>query len=357
MTDNSIPDHVHNYIDRVLAAKDSGQKLPAPIGLSPEEENLATTIIDLYHGSVDDSEPIPFSEDPVAVNLGLVAPPPPVAVDSNAISLALADAALADLEIDLTSYGHSVNQEWLQDLQGGRINELEAHMLRTLAMLIGHEPAELALKDIEPYPVTDLAMLQAHLKEPWRAEIHDTEVQIVSNDHRLGVLMAHVPAATRLDALNIRSAAWELLTGRWIQHSACVVVSPIDNFAAIVIDAIDCCLHHHAPSGQLTYGPPQVSGPLPDTLASYRSRFQITWIPPSPLISTALVGELIAPDATDGISEILTGHFAEPKRQAFAMIRDKLINYPLSAWEAIATIDQDADPNIVDTALEAFISS
>lgn len=357
MTDSSIPDHVHNYIDQVLAAKDSGQKLPAPIGLSPEEANLATTIIDLYHSSAEYFEPIPFAEDPVAVNLGLVTPPPPVAINSNAVSLALADADLAELEINLAAYGHSVNQEWLQDLQDGCINELEAHMFRTLAMLIDHEPTELALKDIEPYPVTDLAMLQAHLKEPWRAEIHDDEVQIVSEDHRLGILVAHVPTATRLDALNIRSAAWELLTGRWIQHSACVVVSPIDSFAAIIIDAIDCYPHHHAPSGQLTYGPLQISGRLPDILASYRSRFQITWIPPSPLTSTALTGELIAPGATDGINEILTGRFAEPKRQVFAMIRDKLIHYPLSAWEAIATIDYDADPDSIDTALEAFTSS
>lgn len=310
----------------------------------------------LREATTDDFEPIPFAEDPVAVRLGLVDPPPPVVVDPDAIISALEDVNLIDLETDLAAYGHVVKQEWLQNLRSGSIDELAAHMLRTLAALTDHEPGELALKNIEPYPATNLKMLQANLEEPWRTEVYDDEVQIVSDDHRLGVLMAHVPAAARLDALNIRTAAWELLTGRWIQHSACVVVSPIDDFAAIIIDAIDCCPHHHAPSGQLTYGPLQTSGPLPDTLAFYQSRFQITWIPPSPLISTALVGELIAPDATDGINDILTSRFAEPKRQAFAMIRDKLTHYPLSAWEAIATIDQDADPDIVDAALETFIS-
>lgn len=357
MTDNSIPDHVHNYIDQVLTAKDSGQELPVPIGLSPEEVNLAMTIIGLYHSSIDDFESIPFAEDPVAVKLGLVVPPPPVAISSKAISLALAEVDLTNLEIDLVAYGHSVDREWLQDLQSGHINELEAHMLRTLAVFIGHEPAELALKGIEPYPATDLKILQTHLKGSWRAEVYDDEVQIVSDDHRLGVLIAHVPTAARLDALNIRSTAWELLSGRWIQHSACIVVSPIDDYSAIIIDAIDCYPHHHAPSGQLTYGPPQVSGSLSDILASYQSRFQITWIPPSPLTNTALTGELVALGATDGIDEILTGRFAEPKRQAFSTIRDKITHYPLSAWEAIANIDSGADPDIVDTALKEFISS
>ena len=359
MTDAPLPDHLRDYLSAAIDAATDGLPAPSAANLTAEEAELANAILaDMRPTEPGDIDPIPFPEDPIAVRLGLVASPPPVAINSAAVSAALAGQDLITLERRLSDYGHKVDQAWLSELLAGTVGDVAPHLLRTIAALLDIEPGELAASHIKPYPVDHVAALEAQLDEPWHTQIHENEVHLASPEHRLGVLVAHVASVDSLDALNVRRAAWELLTTRWIRHSACVVMSPTDNFSCIVIDAIDCRPHQHAPTGLLTYGPSPSPGHVLDALGEYAARFRVTWMPPPPLADDTLSERLIPDDAVDGIEDALTGRYDEPKRSAFTAVRDLLVQRPAAAWETlIDDLDDPDDPDSVDAVLETIMSS
>ncbi len=359
MTDAPLPDHVLDFLSEAIDAATEGLPAPSSANLTQEEVELVEEILaDMRPVESGDIEAIPFSEDPIAVRLGLVASPPPVAINPAAVSAALGGQDPTVLQRQLSDYGHEVDQTWLSELLAGTLSDVPPHLLRTIAAVLDTEPGELAASHIEPYPAAHVAGLKAELDEPWQIHIHDDEVHLASPEHRLGVLVAHVASVDNLDALNIRRAAWELLTTRWIRHSACVVMSPADNYACIVIDAIDCQPHQHAPTGVLTYGPPLVPGHVVEVLAEYAARFRVTWTPPPPLADDTLSERLIPDDAIDGVEDVLTGRYDEPKRSAFAAVRDLLVQSPAAAWETVVRdLDNPDDPDSVDAALETPMTS
>ncbi len=358
MTDAPLPAHLLDYLSEAIDAAAEGLPAPSTADLKPEELELAETILaDMAPVDVGDIEPIPFAEDPIAVRLGLVASPPPVAINPAAFAGALAGQDLAELMAELGDYGHEVDRAWLSELLAGTVGEVPPHLLRTIAALLDVEPGELAARHIEPYPVAHVAGLEARVQAPWQIHIEDGEVHLASPEHRLGVLVAHVASVDNLDALNVRRVAWELLTTRWIRHSACVVISPTDNYSCIVIDAIDCQPHQHAPTGLLTYGPSPVPGPIVDVLREYGARFRVTWTPPAALADDTLGEQLIPNDAVTGIYDVLTGRYDEPKLSAFANVRDRLVQKQPAAWEAMIQDLHDPDnPDAVDTALQTLMN-
>ncbi len=360
MTDAPFSDRLHDFLSAAIdAANNDKLDSPSRADLTAEELELADTVLsEMRPAELGDIEFIPFVEDPIAVRLGLVASPPAVAINVAAVEAVLRDQDLGVLESQLTEYGHTIDRAWLDKFADGRVGELEPHLLRTLAALLDTEPGTLAENQVEPYPFDHVAGLAAQLEEPWHTEIHDNEVHIASSEHRLGVLVAHVGGAEHLDALNVRRAAWELLTTRWIRHNACVVMSPADGYASIVIDAIDCQPHQHAPTGLLTYGPSPVTGHIRDVLSGYAARFSVTWTPPPPLADNMLTERLIPEDAVRGIADVLTGSFAQPKRGAFAAVRDVLSRVSSEDWETFVLAVHDTDdPESVDAALEMFTGS
>ena len=359
MTDAPLPDHVLNYLSEAVDAATEDLPAPSAAHLTPDEVELAEAILaDMAPVERGDIEPIPFSEDPIAVRLGLVSSPPPVAINPAAVSASLRGQDLTVLERQLSDYGHEVDQAWLSELLAGTLSDVPPHLLRTIAAVLDTEPGELAASHIEPYPVAHVAGLEAEVDEPWQIHIHDDEVHLASPEHRLGVLVAHVASADNLDALNVRRAAWELLTTRWIRHSACVVMSPADNYSCIVIDAIDCQPHQHAPTGMLTYGPSPVPGHIVDVLADYADRFRVTWTPPPTLADDTLRERLIPDDAVEGVEAVLTGRYDEPKRGAFAAVRDLLVGSPAASWETVVRdLEDPGDPDLVDAALETLMNS
>ena len=358
MSLDPLPDHILDYINSALDAADHDDPAPDHGVLTPAELELAQDLLSSIRAyDVDSVELVPLTEDPVAIRLGLAAPAPPVVISPETVAAKLASQDLAELEGMLVHYGHTVDREWLRELSDGCISEMSPMILRTLAALLDSEPGELARDDIEPYPADHQLALVDQLAEPWYTEIHGDEVHIANNDHRLGVLVAHVASIDRLDALNVRRAAWELLTSRWIRHSACLIVSPADGFAAVVIDAVDCQPHQRAPSGVLTYGPITVRNHILDALNEYQARYQVSWQPPARISSDTLTDHLIPPTATTGIEALLTGSYAEPKRTAFTAVRDHVKDLPASAWEVFACLDDPDDLDGVDVTLEAFLTS
>lgn len=358
MTDAPFPDHLLDYLKEAIDAATGGPPAPSTAHLTSEELALAEAILaDMAPVESGDIEPIPFSEDPIAVRLGLVASPPPVAISPAALSAALSGQDLAALALQLRDYGHEVDQAWLSELLAGTVGEVPPHLLRTIAAVLDIEPGELAARHIEPYPVAHVADRMPEVDEPWQIEIHDGEVHLASPEHRLGVLVAHVASVDNLDAINVRRAAWELLTTRWIRHSACVVMSPTDNYSSIVVDAFDCQPHQHAPTGLLTYGPSPVPGHIVDVLEEYAARFRVTWTPPPPLAGDTLSEQLIPEDAIVGIDDVLTGRYDEPKRSAFAEVRDLLMQIPSAMWETMVhDLDDPDNPDAVDAALETLMN-
>lgn len=360
MTNASPPDRFHDYLSAAIEAAHRDDLDPQiTTDLTAEERTLADRALsEMRNAELGDIEAVPFAEDPIAVRLGLVAAPPLVVVNAAAIEAALHGQDMKVLEHQLVSYGQTVDRAWLEGLAGGRVGELEPQLLRTLAALLDTEPGTLVENQVEPYPVDQVADLAAQLEEPWHTEIHGEEVHIASSEHRLGVLVAHVGGAEHLDALNVRRAAWELLTTRWIRHNACVIMSPADSYASIVIDAIDCQPHQHAPTGVLTYGPSHAASPVGEALSEYTARFRVTWTPPQRLDDDLLTERLIPEGALDGIPDLLTGSFAQPKRSAFSSVRDVLARVSTEEWEQLVlTVHGVDDPDSVDAALEMFTSS
>lgn len=359
MTDSPLPDHLLDYLSVAIDAATEGRPIPSAENLTSEEVEVVEAVLaGLAPVDITDIEPIPLAEDPIALRLGLVASPPPVAINPAIISALLDGHDLTAVEEQLIGYGHEVDQAWLGKLQAGTLSEVSPHLLRTIAAVFDTEPGELATSHIEPYPVAHIAGLGAELDEPWQIHIHDEEVQVATPEHRLGVLVAHVASVDNLNALNVRRAAWELLTTRWIRHSACLVVSPADDYSCIVIDAIDCQPHQHVPTGVLTYGPSLVPGHIAEVLTEYEDRFRVTWTPPPPLTRDALRERLIPDNAVGGVGEVLTGRYDEPKRSAFASVRDLLVLSPAAVWESvIRDLDDPDDPESVDAALKTLMNS
>ncbi len=358
MTDAALPAHLLDYLSSAIDAATDGLPAPSTANLTTEELELAETILaDMAPVESGDIEPIPFAEDPIAIQLGLVASPPPVAINPAAFAAALSGQDPAELMAALGDYGHEVDPGWLSELLAGEVGEVAPHLLRAIAALLDVEPGELAARHIEPYPVAHVEGLRAHVQEPWQIHTEDGEVHVASPEHRLGVLVAHVASVDNLDALNVRRAAWEMLTTRWIRHSACVVLSPADNYSCIVIDAIDCQPHQHAPTGLLTYGPKPAPGHIVDVLGAYAARFRVTWTPPRALADDALTEQLIPDDAVAGIHDVLTGRYDEPKLSAFTNVRDLLVQRGPAAWNTMAQTADDLDnPDAVDAALEKLMN-
>ena len=354
-----LADHVIEYIAAALDAADRGAPRPSPSQLTEAEAAEAAAIIDdLLAADTDpDLEIPPLSENPLAIRLGIAAEPPPVIVDRDAIAAALEGQDLASLAEDLSYYGQTADAGWLEDLAAGTIHAIGPAALRTLAVLVDATPGDLALSAVGLYPAGERGRLDQYLADTeWRTEAEDDHIAIVSPELRLGVIVAHVPDVEGLTALNIRRIAWEHLAGRWVHMHACVVVSPVDEWAAVVVDAMDCQPHKSAPTGILTYGPDPHVEPLRDALHGYAARFRVRWQPPAPLDAPVLASALIAADSTDGIAELLTGTFKEPKRTAWAEVRDVLAAKPVSAFEPFTDLEDDADLDVIEAMLDALAS-
>ena len=343
MTDPTLPDWVLDYITRALDALDNGQPEPPPDGLTAEELEAARLILaDITPMRDFDVDVPPLAEDPIAVRLGIAAEPPPVTIDADALDTALRGIDVDQLIADLSHYGHTADVGWLNDLRDGTIQTLSPIVLRTLAALLGTTPGELALNSVERFPVSERQHLDLHLEgTEWMTEADEEALMLVSAEHRLGLLIAHVPTPDALTALNVRRVAWEHLTGLWAHTSACAVVSPLDDWNAVIIDAIDCQPHQSAPSGILTYGPDLDMHPLRVALDTYAARYRVTWTPPPPLPRPASEGELIHHDATCGLHDLLTlsRRAHETKQTAWAEVRDQVTNLEPQAWSIFTTVD------------------
>ena len=139
----TIPDHVRDWIADALFAADSGQPEPHPHGLTDEDLAEARRILADIPSEVDVDIP-PLAEDPIAVLLGIVPEPPPVAVDAAAIDAALQDIDMDRLLADLAHYGHSVGSDWLNGLRNGTVKTLTPHVLRILTALLEMSPSRLS---------------------------------------------------------------------------------------------------------------------------------------------------------------------------------------------------------------------
>lgn len=360
MTEPSLPDHVLDYITAALDATDSGQPEPSPVGLTAEELEAARLILaDVTSAGDCDVDVPPITEDAVAVRLGIAAEPPPVTIDTAALDAALQDVDIDRLIADLAHYGHTADAGWLRDLREGSIDTLSPIVLRTLAALLDTTPGQLALNGIERYPAGERQRLDLYLQETrWTTETDDDAVMIVNADHRLGVLVAQVPDPGALTALNVRRVAWEHLTGPWAYTSACAVISPVDDWNAVIIDAIDCLPHQSAPSGMLTYGPDLDIQPLGVALDAYAARYRVTWIPPRPLPRPAVDSELIHRDATSGIHALLTlsRRAHETRRTAWTEVRDQITRLNPDAWMPFTVIDETTDAEDLEAILETLFT-
>lgn len=352
-----LPDHLVSYITEALDSRRNQTPPPSDVGMTDEELGLAHSILrELEITEPGEIEPVPLSEDRIAITLGLVDPPPLVAVETAALAIALADVDKAILSEAISSYGHTCDEDFLSSLESGAITELSPLLLRTLAALLDVDPGELALEAIEPFPAGLRHQLDAVLERPWQTEIHDDFVCVTSPDHRLGILNTHIAYPDQLSSLNVRRTAWELLTSVWLHHSACLVVSRIDSWMAVVVDAIDCHPHHNAPTGSLTYGPPLEPLPLVETLDAYGKRFNVAWRPPEQVSVSHLDRDLLVADATSGLQALLCRKFQEPKRSAFRAIADELRDGDASDWLGILEINQDTTPDRAEAVLGALVS-
>ena len=360
MTDPTLPDHVLGYITRALDACDHGQPEPPPDGLTTKElEDARLILADITPEPDFDVDVPPLAEDPIAVRLGIAAEPPPVTIDTAALVAALQDIDIERLIADLSHYGHTADTGWLNDLRNGTIEMLSPIVLRTLAALLNTTPGELALNSVERFPASERQRLDVHLDgTEWTTEADHDAVMLVSAEHRLGLLVAHVPTPHALTALNVRRVAWEHLTGLWAHTSACAVVSPLDDWHAVIIDAIDCQPHQSAPSGIITYGPDLDVRPLPVALDTYAARYRVTWTPPQPLPRPASEGNFIHRDATCGIHALLTlnRRAHETKRTAWAEVRDQVTNLEPQAWSVFTAIDTTTVADDIEALLETLIT-
>ena len=357
MTDPTLPEHVVDYINHALDAADSGQSEPPPYGLTADELEAARLILAEITpvGDIDVDIP-PLTEDLIAIRLGIAAEPPPVAIDITALNSALQGVDVDQLTADLSRYGHTADAGWLNELCDGTIEALSPIVLRTLAALLGTTPDQLALNSVERFPASERHHLDLHLHgTEWTTEADGDAVMLASAEHRLGLLVAHVPTTDALTTLNVRRVAWEYLTGLWAHTSACAVVSPVDDWHAVIIDAIDCQPHQSAPSGILTYGPDLEIHPLPVALDTYAARYRVSWTPPQPLPRPASEGELIHRDATCGLHTLLTlsRRAHEAKRTAWAEVRDQVTNLEPQAWLIFA----DVEPTTVGEDIEAMLET
>ena len=360
MTDPILPEHVLDYITDVLDAADNGQPEPPPHGLTADEVDAARLILaDITPARDIDVDFPPLTEDPIAIRLGIAAEPPPVAIDTAALDTALQDVDTDQLIADLAQYGHTADAGWLSDLRDGTIGALSPIVLRTLGALLNTTPGQLALNDIEPYPASERQRLDLYLHDTeWTTETDEDAVMIVGADHRLGLLVAHVPNTAALTALNVRRVAWEYLTGPWVHTSACTVISPLDDWDAVIIDAIDCQPHQSAPSGILTYGPDLDVQPLDAALSTYAARYHVAWAPPQPLPQPALKDELIHRGAISGIHALLSlsARSHEPKRTAWTEVRDRIAELDPHAWVSFTTVDETTDAGDIEAMLETLLA-
>ena len=360
MTEPTLPDHVLDYITHVLDAADNGQPEPSPDGLTAEEIEAARLILaDITPARDFDVDVPPLTEDAVAIRLGIAAEPPPVTIDAAALDSALRDVDVDLLIADLAYYGHTADAGWLRDLRDGTIDALSPIVLRTLAALLNATPGELALNAIERYPASERQRLDLYLHDTeWTTETDEDAVMIVSAEHRLGVLVAHLPNPGALTALNVRRVAWEHLTGPWAHTSACAIISPLDEWNAVIIDAIDCQPHQSAPSGILTYGPDLDTHSLGVALETYAARYHVTWAPPQPLPRPAPEGELISDDATSGIHALLTlsRRAHEAKRTAWTEVRDQITELNRCAWMPLTAVDETTDAEDIESMLESLLT-
>lgn len=360
MTDPTPPDQVLDYITRALDALDNGQPEPPPDGLTAEELEAARLILaDITPAQDFDVDIPPLAEDPIAVRLGIAAEPPPVTIDAAALVTALQGTDIDQLIADLSHYGHTADIDWLNELRDGKIESLSPVVLRTLAALLGTTPDQLALNSVERFPASGRQHLDLHLRgTEWTTETDGDAVMLVSSEHRLGLLVAHVTTANALTTLNVRRVAWEHLTGLWAHTSACAVASPVDDWHAVIIDAIDCQPHQSAPSGILTYGPDLEVHPLRVALGAYAARYRVTWTPPQPLPRPASEGELIHRDATCGLHALLTlsRRAHETKRTAWAEVREQVTNLEPQAWSVFTAVETTTAAEDIEAMLEALIT-
>ncbi len=360
MTDPTLPKHVVDYITHALDAADSGQPEPPPHGLTADELEAARLILAEITPVRDTDIDIPsLTEDSIAIRLGIAAEPPPVTIDTTTLNSALHGVDVDQLIADLSRYGHTADARWLNELRDGEIEALSPVVFRTLAALLGTTPDQLALNYVERFPASERQQLDLHLDgTEWTTETDGDAVMLVSAEHRLGLLVAHVPSTDALTSLNVRRVAWEHLTGLWAHTSACAVVAPLDDWHAVIIDAIDCQPHQSAPSGILTYGPDLEVHPLRVGLDTYAARYRVTWTPPQPLPRPASEGELIHRDATCGLHALLTlsGRAHETKRTAWAEVRDQVTNLEPQAWSVFTAVETTTVAEDVEAMLERLIT-
>ena len=359
MTDQTLPEHIVNFIAQALEAADIGQPEPPAHELTADELEAARLILAAITSAQDiDVDIPPLTEDPIAIRLGIAAEPPPVAIDATAFNAALQEIDTDQLLADLASYGHTADADWLSDLRDGAIEEISPVVLRALGALLDVSQGHLALNAIEPYPASKRGRLDRYLDGTgWATETDGDAVMIASVEHRLGLLVAHVPNPGALAGLNVRRVAWEFLTGLWTHTSACAVISPLDDWDAVIIDAIDCQPHQSAPSGILTYGPDHNVQPLRVALSTYEARYHVIWAPPQPLPQPALMDDLIHGDATSGIHGLLSlsARSHEPKRTAWTEVRDRIVQLDPNAWGSFIAVDETTDAEEIETMLETLL--
>ena len=357
MSDHELSDGVLAFVKATIESIEHDTAPPSSSELSKPELKLALALLsemDLT-GSEEEVDLLPLSEDSLSVELGLAKAPPPVSLDFKAVATHLANHNLDDLQDDLSRYGFEVDAEYLESLSSGDRSEVPPDFLRVFAAALGAKSEVLVRTDIAPLAGAHADALSARLPSPWSVEILDGETHVVSPDYRMGVLSADSAPSRRLDTLTVRRIAWELLTSRWIRHSACLVVSPSDAYSAIVIDASDCVAHQSAPTGLLSYGDIEKQVSIADALSMYEAQYQVSWNPPEPTTTDNLRGDLIPPEATSGIKDKLTGRFDEPKKSAFADVRDQLILVAASSWEPLAKLKDPDDLDLVEQALNKFL--
>lgn len=351
-----LPDHVVTFIADSLTARDNDLAPPEAEHLSSDELSQANLVLGEISDPVEQSpESPPLEEDAIAISLGMVEPPPPVVVDAAAVAAALDGHDRGQIVRALTDYGHTCDQAWLDGLASSEVTEVSPLVLRTLAVLVGVEAADLALQAIHVIKATDKDLIEPHLQPPWSTEIDDDAVCVASDDHRIGVLIAHVAEAAQLSSLNVRRVAWDHLSSRWLHHSACLVISPVDGWVGVVVDAIDCHPHHHAPSGALTFGPQLDPQPIGQCLDLYAARFEVLWKPPQSLQSASLENELIVPEALEDIGTVLIGSYAEPKKTAFAEVAADLDALPIAHWMRALNITDESDATEVEAILAQIV--
>ncbi len=169
--EDSVNDRLEGIVDAYLLALERGQTPPSLHKLRETELREAQEVIRLLEAAWNAAAlAIPaLEDDPVAAELGLVAPRAPVMLNGVAIKVARARQGLSigDVSRRLIAEGHPTSIRWLFGVEQGSSTPVDATLAEAISRMLG-----VSLTDITAVAATRKSdSLVAFLRSPRYAEI------------------------------------------------------------------------------------------------------------------------------------------------------------------------------------------